>query len=180
MPKKMKEKELKLLEQEELMHPSDVSQCALFKDAVRFWLETYRRGKLKGHSYDRYIQVLHTYIEENKLGRVSTDNVSSNDIQLLLNEVATSKSQSTINKVYGLLNQFFDYYYKRDVNNNPMLLVDKPKKQKDYLVVNAGELDNNKVLSDEEILRALGDILCAYPKSLDKRETIRQARASGN
>lgn len=50
--KKMKEKEQKLLEQEKLMHPSDISQCALFKDAVRFWLETYKRGKLKGRSYD--------------------------------------------------------------------------------------------------------------------------------
>lgn len=77
--------------------------------------------------------------------------MSSNDIQLLLNEVATSKSQSTINKVYGLLCQFFEHYYKRDVNNNPMLLVDRPNKQKDYSVEDAGELDNNKVLSNEEI-----------------------------
>ena len=149
--KKMKEKESQLLEKEKLMHPSDIEQCALFKDAVLFWLETYRKGKLKGRSFDRNMQIFHTYIEEMPIGRMSIDNIGSNDIQSLLNEVSYSRSQSTVNKVHGLLNQFFEHYYKRDSNNNPMLLVDKPQKQIDYSVVDAGDIDNNKVLSDEEI-----------------------------
>ncbi len=44
--KKMKEKESKLLEQEKLMHTSDIPQCALFKDTVRLWLETKGQSKL--------------------------------------------------------------------------------------------------------------------------------------
>ena len=119
------------------MHPSDISQCALFKDAVLFWLETYKKGKLKGRSYDRTIQVYHNYIEESSIGRLSIDNVDSNDIQLLLNRGAEEWSQSTINKVHGLLNQFFTHYYKRDINNNPMLFVDKPMKQKEYSIEDA-------------------------------------------
>jgi len=115
--KKMKEKEAQLHEKEKLMHLTDIEQCALFKDAVLFWLETYKKGKLKGRSFDRNMQIFHTYIEEMPIGRMSIDNIDSNDIQSLLNEVAGSRSQSTVNKAHGLLNQFFKHYYKRDSNN---------------------------------------------------------------
>ena len=44
--KKMKEKEAQLHEKEKLMHPTDIEQCALFKDAVLFWLEEMGQSKL--------------------------------------------------------------------------------------------------------------------------------------
>lgn len=58
----MKEKEQKLLEQEKLMHPSDISQCALFKDAVRFWLETYKRGNVGSSKGAHMIEIFKSYI----------------------------------------------------------------------------------------------------------------------
>lgn len=164
--KKMKEKESKLLEKEKLIHPSDVSECVLIKESVLFWLNTYKKNKLKGRSFDRDMDTYHSYIEKSPIGMMAIENVQPADIQLLLNDIAQSKSQSTINKVHGLFNQFFEYYYKRDVNNNPMLTVIKPIKQKDYSQEEAGVLDNNKVLSDEEIVRLTKELTKPYQNGI--------------
>ncbi len=149
--KKMQEKESKLREQDKCMHPSEAAECVLLSEAMEFWLKTFKKNKLKGRSFDREVQVLNSYIKDSPIGNVAIENVQSSDLQVHLNNIALTKSQSTINKVHGMLKQFFDYYYKRDYNNNPMLTVNKPKKQVDYSQEDFGELDNNKILSDEEI-----------------------------
>ena len=37
--RKMKEKEAELLEKEKYTHPTDISNCALLQDAVKYWLQ---------------------------------------------------------------------------------------------------------------------------------------------
>ena len=117
--KKMKLKEAAILEQEKYMHPSDISNCALLRDSIKYWLDTYKKPSLKGKSYDRYVQIYTSFIASKPIGRLSIDNVSSDDIQTMLNETSVSHSQSTVNKVYGLLSQFFEHYYLTDINHNP-------------------------------------------------------------
>ncbi len=160
--RKMKEKEAELLEKEKYTHPTDISNCALLQDAVKYWLDTYKKPTLKGKSYDRYVQIYSSFIESKTIGRTSIDNISSDDLQTLLNEASDSHSQSTVNKIHGLLKQFFDHYYRTDINHNPMLIVTKPKKQIDYSVEDASEIDDSKVLSDDEIERLTQELTRPY------------------
>ena len=149
---KMNIKEADIKEKETLIHPTDTAKCALLKDAIYYWLENYKKAELKPRSYDRYIQIYHTYIEQKPIGRISISNVKDNDIQLLLNEISKNMSDSTIKKVYELLNQFFSkHYYKRDPVHNPMLTVNKPKSQKGKDKNKSVTVDESQILTDHEM-----------------------------
>jgi integrase len=149
---RMKEKEAELNEKEKLHHPTETNAVALLQDAISEWLVTFKKPMLKGRSYDTIEGTYLNQIKDTSLGRTSIQFVTSNDVQRHLNEIIDKKSESTAKKTMGLLKQFFDYYYARDINNNPMNIVKLPKKQRIYTdMEDIHDEDDMVVLSDEEI-----------------------------
>lgn len=148
----MKAKEQELEEKEKYQHPTETSAVALLEDAVAEWLVTFKKPMLKGRSYDTIEGTFNNQIKNTFLGRTSIQLVSSNDVQKHINELIDTKSESTAKKTMGLLKQFFEYYYARDINNNPMNLVRMPKKQIKYTnIEDIHDEEEMIVLSDEEI-----------------------------
>lgn len=149
---KMKSKERDLEEKVKMQHPTDTPAQVLLQEAIYRWLFTYKKPMLKDRSFDTIEGTYHNQIEDTFLGRTCIDQVQSDDVQLYLNELIESKSLSTTKKAFSLLKQFFDYYYARDINNNPMNLVNLPKKQVRYNSdIPIEDKDNLIVLSDDEI-----------------------------
>lgn len=145
---KMKQKEKELEEKEKYQHPTDTSVEVLLQEAVYRWLFTFKKPTMKGRSFDTIEGTYLNQLEGTSLGRTPIENVGAEDVQAHLNELISNKSISTTKKTYSLLKQFFDYYYARDINNNPMNLVQMPKKQ---IIFNEDSTEEMVVLSDEEI-----------------------------
>lgn len=148
---KMKQKESESEEQQKMLHPTESSAQVLLQEAIYNWLFTFKQPMMKGRSFDTIEGTYKNQIEGTSLGRTQIENVESADIQILLNELMHEKSLSTTKKTFSLLKQFFDYYYARDINNNPMNLVKLPKKQIIYDANNIIDEEEFVVLSDEEI-----------------------------
>lgn len=161
--KKMRDLEADHKEKEKLYHPTETNSVALLQDAITEWLVTFKRPTLKGRSYDTIEGTFNNQIKDTSLGRTSIQHVTSNDIQKHINSIMETKSESTAKKTLGLLKQFFDYYYVRDINNNPMLLVKLPKKQVRYIETdNLYDEEELIVLSDEEIRRLTDELSRPY------------------
>lgn len=155
----MKVKEQEIAEKEKLHHPTETNAIALLQDAVAEWLVTFKKPVLKGRSYDTIEGTFTNQIKNTYLGRTSIELIDSNDIQKHINQLIESKSESTAKKTFGLLKQFFEYYYARDINNNPMNLVKLPKKQIKYLnVEDIHDEEELIVLSDDEIDRLTSEL----------------------
>lgn len=149
---RMKEKEAEINEKDKLHHPTETSAVALLQDAISEWLITFKKPMLKGRSFDTIEGTFINQIKDSPLGRTSIQLVTSNDIQRHINDLVDTKSESTAKKTMSLLKQFFDYYYARDINNNPMNLVRLPKKQIKYTdITDIQDEEEMIVLSDEEI-----------------------------
>ena len=149
--RKMKAKEQSILERAKHFHPSDVSCVVLLQEAIKTWLVTYKMPALKSRSYDTIESTFESHILDTSLGRTAIENVSSEDIQRHINSIASEKSFSTTKKTFSLLSQFFEYYYARDINNNPMLLVKLPKKKVEFTDDDLTDSEELIVLNDEEI-----------------------------
>lgn len=159
----MKVKEQEIREKEKLHHPTETSAVALLQDAVAEWLVTFKKPLLKGRSFDTVEGTFNNQLKNTSLGRTPIQLVDSNDIQRHINELIETKSESTAKKTLGLLKQFFDYYYARDINNNPMNLVKLPKKQVRY--IDSEDIHDEEeliVLSDDEIDRLTSELTKPY------------------
>ncbi len=147
--KKMRLKESEMNEKEKYHHPTDTNAVALLQDGISEWMFTFKKPMLKGRSFDTIEVTYNNQIKDTRIGRISIQHVTSEDIQSYLNELIEKKSESTAKKTFSLLKQYFDYYYARDINNNPMNLVRLPKKQIKY--------NNTEKIQDEEELIILDD-----------------------
>lgn len=159
---KMKIKEREVEKQNKLKHPTDTPVVALLQDGIERWLFTFKKPMMKGRSFDTIEGTFNNQIKDTYLGMTSIENVSSEDIQLYLNELINTHSESTTKKTFSLLKQFFEYYYARDLNNNPMNIVKMPKKQVIYTGNKIEDDDELVVLSDDEIDRLTMELLKPY------------------
>lgn len=161
--KRMKEEENDRMEKAKYYHPTETNAVALLQDAIHEWLFTFKRPSLKGRSFDTIEGTYNNQIKDTPLGRTSIQLVSPEDVQKHLNEIMESKSESTTKKTFNLLNQFFNYYYARDINNNPMNLVSMPRKQVRF--IDASDIRDEEerlVLSDDEIERLTVELSKPY------------------
>lgn len=161
--KKMRQKESEIKEKEKYHHPTETNAVALLQDGVYEWLFTFKRPMLKGRSFDTIEGTYNNQIKNTKIGRISIQHVTSEDIQSYLNELIGTKSESTAKKTFSLLKQFFEYYYARDINNNPMNLVRLPKKQVKYN--NIEDIQDEEeliILDDEEIEKLTNELSKPY------------------
>lgn len=100
----------------------------LLIDAIYKWLENTHKPTVKPQSYQRLIVTARNQIELSSIGHVRYQELTSDEIQQLINNLnQNGLSHSTIKKTYNLLGAFYKYVSLRDHFDNPMLLVNMPK-----------------------------------------------------
>ncbi len=159
----MKAREREIEEKKNYQHPAGSNDNSLLQNVMHEWLFTFKRPTLKGRSFDTIESTYINQIKDTALGRTSIQNVTAQDIQLHINNLTDTKSESTARKTYSLLKQFLNYYYARDINNNPMNLVLLPRKQIKYEdPKNIRDEEEMLVLDDEEIDRLTEELSKPY------------------
>lgn len=147
--KKMREKENEFLDQQTYEHPTELSDKVILQDSMYHWLINYKKPNLKSRSYDTIESTYMTHVKDKPIGRIAITNITSTDIQEVLNEISQNRATSTIKKAHNLFKQFFEFYYAQDPIHNPMNRVVMPKVQVVY--------DPSAPIVDEEELVVLSD-----------------------
>jgi integrase len=113
---------------------------------IERWLINYKQNSLKPASYDRMEGVLNNYIK-NTIGIYQMGNLTSNDIQKLINEKSKTLSYSSVKKIIELLRPCFKHaVLVGDLNKNPCDAVSLPRQSS--MVVKTKTID---ILTDTEI-----------------------------
>lgn len=107
-----------------------VPQRIMVNTYIEGWLENVKQPSLKPASYDRLERTYNDQIKNSVVGRCQLGNISSKDIQKLINEKSQVLSYSSLKKVYELLNGCFKYAVAcRDMDYNPVMAVHMPKRE---------------------------------------------------
>ena len=97
---------------------------------IEKWMETVKRPSLKAASFDRLARTYLTQIKDSRVGRCQLGNITSMDVQGLINEKSRTLSYSSLKKIYELLNGCFEYaVICREMDFNPVRAVQMPKKE---------------------------------------------------
>ena len=116
---------------------------------IEKWMETVKRPSLKAASFDRLERTYLTQIKDSRVGRCQLGNITSMDVQGLINEKSRTLSYSSLKKIYELLNGCFEYaVICREMDFNPVRAVQMPKKEN----LNKKEKQRG-VFSKEELTR---------------------------
>lgn len=97
-------------------------------EGITEWLNTVHRYSVKQQTYERLLGTAKNQIESSSIGHTRYQDITSEEIQILLNGLNDKEySYSVIKKTYDLLNAFYRYVSAKDNIKNPMLLVVPPK-----------------------------------------------------
>ena len=97
---------------------------------IEKWMETVKRPSLKAASFDRLERTYLTQIKDSRVGRCQLGNITSMDVQGLINEKSRTLSYSSLKKRYEVLNGCFEYaVIFREMDFNPVRAVQMPKKE---------------------------------------------------
>ncbi|MDR2023532.1 MAG: site-specific integrase [Hungatella sp.] len=80
-----------------------------FRDYAEFWMKTVKYPILKPVSYDRLEQTYNTVC--NYIGWIQVGNVTTEDIQAMINDLSATKAYSTVKKHYEFVKGVFHYAY---------------------------------------------------------------------
>ena len=112
------------------------------------WIKLYKFPNLRGNSRDRLESTYVNHIDP-KLGSIPVNQISSDDVQMLINEKAQELSLSYIKKIYQFLNALFNHLEcNQIVAMNPCKSVILPKEE--HVAVKRTETE---ILSSKEIER---------------------------
>lgn len=122
--KKMSELEDKISNQNK-----SINDGIILSEELEQWIVNVKSKTLKDQSYRRLYGTFSNQIKQSNLGNMRINQISSDNVQDLINELNDKKySYSTIKKTYDCLNDFFRYYSAKNKIDNPMLLVTMPTK----------------------------------------------------
>ncbi len=110
------------------MHQSDflVVQKTTIQEYMENWFTNVKANELKPSSYDRKEQTLKYQVYPH-IGYLQLANITSDDVQRMVNKLKTKYSYSTIKKAYEAVNECFKWaVIKRDLRYNPALGVKLP------------------------------------------------------
>lgn len=100
------------------------------RDFIKEWLISVKQPSLKAASFDRLERTYENYIKHSAVGRCQLGNLTSGDIQRLINEKSETLSYSSLKKIYELLNSCLKYAVAtRATGYNPMTAVQMPKQE---------------------------------------------------
>ena len=80
-------------------------QDTVFKDYALFWMRTYKFPSLKPVSYDRLEQTYNKVCDY--MGYIQMSNITSDDVQRMINDLAKTKAYSTVKKHFEFVNNVF-------------------------------------------------------------------------
>lgn len=113
---------------------------------IERWLIDYKLNSLKPASYDRMESVLNNYVKDT-IGIYQMGNLTSNDIQKLINEKCKTLSYSSVKKIIELLIPCFKHsVLVGDINKNPCDAVSLPRQNS--MAVKTKTID---ILTEDEI-----------------------------
>lgn len=119
-------------------------------DAILQYIETFKQRTVKATSYDRVEKTINNQIKNFPIGQKYIAAITSADIQKHINTLTDKYAFSTVKKTYEILHQYFEFFYKRSPQDNPMLLVTKPREKncaiqtKDPIFYNDEEIEKFK------------------------------------
>ena len=117
----------------------------LLADYALNWLETYKKGKIRPSSYERYQFCLQLLCKD-ELAHMDVRSIRLEDIQMYVNR-PEDMSASTIKKQRLLLNQVFEHAVLADViQRNPVQGVQMPPMTHNTKVVYPYEKDDQEQL----------------------------------
>ena len=97
----------------------------IFQDYALYWMKNYKLHNLKPVSYDRLEQTYNKVCEY--LGYIQMDNITSEDVQYMINDLARTKAYSTVKKHYEFVNNVFQQAVaSRKLTFNPCVAVSLP------------------------------------------------------
>lgn len=100
-------------------------EATSFKDYAEFWMKTVKYPILKLVSYDRLEQTYNTV--SNYMGWIQLGNVTTEDIQSMINDLSVTKAYSTVKKHYEFVKNVFQYAYNsQKITFNPCIAVQLP------------------------------------------------------
>ena len=109
----------------------------ILADAIKHWFYKFNYLNKRGRTFDREESTLKNQIlKQTSFANIQIRAITDEVIQNFLSELMKKYSYSTVKKTYELLDRFFRYYYSKDVNNNPMTTVVKPKELKEMPITN--------------------------------------------
>lgn len=85
------------------------AEVTSFREYAEFWMRTVKYPILKPVSYDRLEQTYNAVC--NYIGYIQLGNVSTEDIQSMVNDLSASKAYSTVKKHYEFVKGVFQYAY---------------------------------------------------------------------
>ena len=111
------------------------------------WLITFKQKKLKPSSYDRLVNVYKYHVKDT-IGYIQLCNLTSKDIQTLINEKAETMSYSSVKKIYEIINDCLKYAVNEEMlRRNPIISVSLPARanmavqKKDISIYSQDEVD---------------------------------------
>ena len=84
-------------------------EATSFRDYAEFWMRTVKYPILKPVSYDRLEQTYNAVC--NYIGWIQLGNVSTEDIQAMINDLSSAKAYSTVKKHYEFVKGVYQYAY---------------------------------------------------------------------
>lgn len=97
---------------------------------IEIWLTMIKKPSMKPASYDRLERTFENQIKDTYVGRSQLGNLTTMEIQKLINSYTQTLSYSSLKKVYMLLNECLSYAVTvRDLGYNPANGVKLPKKE---------------------------------------------------
>ena len=114
---------------------------------MRYYLYTIKYGTIKDASFDRLERTNNNHISP-AFGEMPLCKLETDDIQKLLNSMATEYSISTMKKVYELLNQFLKFAAQKKYVPEDLMMTVKVPSSRDPAVKPVKIVD---IMTDAEI-----------------------------
>lgn len=128
------------------------------------WLNNIRIYEIGERTFLTNKTTFKNYVKNSSLGMVQIGNITSKDIQTMLNDMAKNYSRSTITKTFCLYNLCYDYAVSvGDLANNPCISVKVPRenavaiKKKQIAFLDMDDIE--KLYNEADRLNTKGNII---------------------
>lgn len=140
----------------------------VLEEAIKYWFYKFRYLNKRGRTFDREESTLKNQILNfPSFCNIEIQAITDIIIQDHITELMKKYSYSTVKKTYELLNQFFKYYYSRNINNNPMNTVIKPK-EGDVKRISSYQPKDIRYFSSDEINTSIHEAMLTWSNGKPK------------
>lgn len=140
----------KLREYRKIMKDTDNTEYSkeYLSNYIENWLLTYKFGKIKDSSYDILERVFNNQIKPSKIAQKKLKDISIDDMQFFVNDIAAKYSESILKKTIEILNPTIKRaVIENKMRFNPFDFVAIPKKN----IIGMDIDENEQVYTEEEV-----------------------------